>query len=155
MTDLPNFMLKPLRDGYGFSMARNTMSTPTESGRTRQRLARIGTPHRLTATYKCTPPMWEYLTAFLRKYEAKPFLAYLLLDDTEHRWYQCQCLDDDGIPVTSKGDQIFTAQLTLEALPLPIDSAADTAIIQAYDMTNGKPSIFFKLLEKLANKHIP
>jgi len=155
MTDLPRFMLKPFREGYGFTLGRNTVSTNTKSGRSRQRLDRIGTPHRLNATYKCTPLMWQYLTAFLRKYEAKPFLAYLLLDDTEHRWYQCQCLDDDGIPVTTNGDQTFTAQLTLEALPMPVDSTADSRNIQAYDMTGGKPSIWFKLLENLANFQLP
>jgi len=141
MTDLPKFMLKPLRDGYGFSIARNNVSTDTSSGWANQRRDQTGTPHRLTATYKCTPPNWQYLVAFLRKHEGQPFLAYLLLDDTEHRWYQCQCLDDDGIPVTSKGDQIFTAQLTLEALPLPIDSAADTAIIESYNLANDPPGL--------------
>lgn len=155
MVDLPRFALKPYRDGYGFSIGRNTISTPTESGRSRQRRARIGTPHRATATYKCTVTMYQYLTAFLRTYEAQPFLAYLLLDDVYHKWYECKCLNDTNIEVSTQGDQIFLVQLTLEITPTAASAEEDLAIIEAYNFTNGTPGIFLKLLEDLANNRLP
>lgn len=155
MVDLPRFALKPYRDGYGFNIGRNTVSTPTESGKTRQRLDRSGTPHRATATYKCTVTMYQYLTAFLRTYEAQTFLAYLLLDDVYHKWYECRCLDDNSISVTAQGDQIFLVQITLEVTPTAVSKDEDIAIVEAYSLTDGKPGIFLQLLEDLANNRLP
>lgn len=155
MVDLPRFALKPYRDGYGFSIGRNTISTPTESGRSRQRLDRSGSPHRATATYKCTVTMYQYLVAFLRTYEAQPFLAYLLLDDVYHKWYECKCLNDTNIDVNTKGAQIFLVQLTLEVTPTAISKEEDKAIVEAYNLTNGTPGIFLRLLEELANECLP
>lgn len=154
MTDLPRFMLKPLRDGYTYSIARNTISTPTESGRTRQRRGSIGKPHIVNATYQCTKPMWQYFTAFFRQYEAQSFLAYLLIGDTELQWYQCRCLNDD-IPTSIAGRRLFKFQLTLEVIPLPVDVIADSAVVEAYNLTNGSPGIFLQLLEGLANDQLP
>ena len=99
--------------------------------------------------------MYQYLTAFLRTYEAMPFLAYLLLDDVYHKWYECKCLDDNSISVTTQGDQIFLVQITLEVTPTAMSKEEDLEIIEAYNLTNGAPGIFLRLLEDLANIHLP
>ncbi|PLT23755.1 hypothetical protein [Psychrobacter sp. MES7-P7E] len=154
MADLPKLRLKPLREGYSFNLGRQTVTTQTESGQPRQRKASVGTVHTLSPTYKCTRVQMQYLHAFLRAYEAQPFLAYLLIDDIDHKWYECRIVSDD-IPVSALGDQIFTVQLSITATPISPSLQADLVNISAYDVSDGNPKLFFYLLEQLVNVDLP
>lgn len=154
MSDLPKFMLKPYRDGYGFSLGTGTITTQTMAGLPRQRKAQVGTVHKASVTYKCTRAMWQYMLAFLRANEAKPFLAYLLIDDIDHAWYECRYVNTE-INVTTLGDQIFTAQLELIIKPKPINIGVDEAIIAIYKMSKNEQDNYFNQLEKLVNSDLP
>lgn len=154
MADLPKLRLKALRAGYSFNLGRQTVTTETESGQPRQRKDSIGTVHRLSPTYKCTRVQYRYLLAFLRVYEAQPFLAYLVIDDPDHRWYECRIVSND-IPVSALGDQLFTVQLNMTATPISPTKQEDLGFIGVYDATDGQPDLFFNLLEKLVNEDLP
>ena len=154
MTDLPKLMLKPYREGYSFTLGRQTRTTETASGMPRQRKDSVGTVHRLSPTYKCTRSMCQYLMAFLRTYEAQPFLAYLLLDDAEHHWYECR-ITSDSISVSTRGDQIFSVQIELIIKPRPVNASLDLTIVDIYGMTGGQMDAYFNSLEKLVNEDLP
>lgn len=154
MADLPQFMLKPYRDGYNFSLGRTTISTQYTNGMPRQRKSQVGTVHQLSASYKCRRSQYQYLLAFLRVYEAKPFLAYLLLDDIDHQWYECRIVSEN-INVSTLGDQIFTVTLDLVVKSKPHSVTDDLAFIEVYNMTDGQVDKFFNALEKLVNEDLP
>lgn len=154
MSEIPKFRLKPFRPGYNFNLGRRTITTETQSSQPRQRLDSTGTVHRLTPTYKCTRVQYQYLVAFLRAYEALPFLAYLLIDDIDHKWYECRIVSD-AIPVSTLGDQIFTVQLSMTATPISPSRQADLGTIKVYDDTNGNPKLFYDLIEQIVNKEMP
>ena len=154
MAYLPQLMLTPYRDGYSFALGRSTVSTQYISGMPRQRKTKVGTVHQLTATYKCTRSKYQYLVAFLRAYEAKPFLAYLLLDDIDHHWHECRIMDE-SIAVSTNGDQIFTVSLNLVVKSKKLDVGVDAAYLWAYSQTNGDISVYFNALEKLVNEDLP
>lgn len=154
MTELPKLMLKPQRDGYNFSLARNVISTETIVGLPRERKDSVGKVHRPNVTYKCTRPQWQYFLSFMRAYEGLPFLAYLLLDDVDHQWYECRIVGD-SLPVQTLGDQIFTVQLSLVAKPIKYNVETDIAITKIYEMTKGKMAEYFNLLAKLVNQDLP
>ena len=154
MADLPKFMLKPFRDGYNFVLGRSTLTTQYTAGLPRQRRVQVGAVHRLQATYKCRRSQYQYLMAFLRVYEAKPFLAYLLLDDINHQWYECRIVSDD-ISVSTLGDQIFTVSLDLAVKSKPHNLDADESLIAIYEMTDGQIDAFFNHLEKQVNEDLP
>lgn len=154
MTAIPKFMLKPQRDGYSFNLARNVISTETIVGLPRERKDSVGKAHSVNATYKCTRAQWRYFLAFSRAYEGLPFLAYLLLDDIDHQWYQCSIVGE-YLPVSTLGDQIFTVQLSLFAKPIKYDVEADKTITAIYEMTDGQIEKYFNMLAKLVNEDLP
>ncbi len=154
MADLPQFMLKPFRDGYNFSLGRTTDTTQYTAGLPRQRKRQVGAVHQLTATYKCRRSQYQYLLAFLRVYEAKPFLAYLLLDDIDHQWYECRIVSEN-INVSTLGDQIFTVSLDLVVKSKRHVVESDKALVEIYNMTDGQIDAFFNALEKLVNEDLP
>lgn len=154
MTEIPKLMLKPLRSDYSFSLARSVTSTETIVGLPRERKDSVGKAHRANVSYKCTRAQWRYFLSFSRAYEGLPFLAYLLLDDIDHQWYECRILGSE-LPVAALGDQIFTVQLTLVAKPIKYDVETDIAIVTIYEMTDGQMDLYFKLLEKLVNEDLP
>lgn len=154
MADLPKFMLKPFRDGYNFVLGRSTLTTQYTAGLPRQRRVQVGAVHRLQATYKCRRSQYQYLMAFLRVYEAKPFLAYLLLDDINHQWYECRIVSD-RIDVSALGDQIFTVSLSMVVKSKSVNTEADEALVAIYEMTDGQIDAFFNHLEKLVNEDLP
>lgn len=154
MNEIPKFMLKPQRNGYSFSLARSVTSTETIVGLPRERKDSVGKAHRVNATYKCTRAQWQYFLSFSRAYEGLPFLAYLLLDDIDHKWYECRIIGD-SLPVDTLGDQIFTVQLSLVAKPIKYNVEMDMTIVKLYEMTDGQIDRYFKLLEKLVNEDLP
>lgn len=154
MTEIPKLMLKPQRDGYNFSLARSVTSTETIVGLPRERKDSVGKVHRPNVTYKCTRAQWQYFLKFMRAYEGLPFLAYLLLDDIDHQWYECRIVGD-SLPVTTLGDQIFTVQLSLVAKPIKYDVEADLTFLEIYKMTDGQVERYFNLLAKLVNEDLP
>lgn len=147
-------MLKPYRSGYGFSLSTGVVSTQTQAGMPRQRRGQVGVVHHLSATYKCTRAMWQYLLAFLRANAGRAFMAYLLLDDIDHHWYECRCTDEQ-INVSTLGDQIFTVKLTLVVKPRPINLGTDEVIIAIYGMSKDEQDGYFNQLEKLVNTDLP
>ncbi len=147
-------MLKPYRSGYGFALSTGVVSTQTQAGMPRQRRSQIGVVHHLSVTYKCTRAMWQYLLAFLRANAGRAFMAYLLLDDIDHHWYECRYTDEQ-INVSTLGDQIFTIKLTLVAKSRTIDIGQDEALIAIYNMTKDEQDSYFNQLEKLVNKDLP
>lgn len=147
-------MLKPYRSGYGFALSTGVVSTQTQAGMPRQRRSEIGAPHHLSVTYKCTRAMWQYMLAFLRANAGRAFMAYLLLDDIDHHWYECRYTDEQ-INVSTLGDQIFSVKLTLVVKPHPVNPEQDEAIIAIYNMTKDKQDSYFNQLEKLVNNDLP
>ena len=154
MTEIPKLMLKPLRDGYGFNLARSVTSTETIVGLPRERKDSVGKVHRPNVTYKCTRAQWQYFLAFMRVYEGLPFLAYLLLDDIDHQWYECRIVGD-SMPVQTLGDQIFTVQLSLVAKPIKYDVETDLSFLEIYKGTEGQIDLYYRLLAKLVNEDLP
>lgn len=154
MSELPKMMLKPHRNGYAFSLGRSTITTQYTAGMPRQRRSQVGAIHQLQPTYKCRRSEYQYLMAFLRVYEAKPFLAYLLLDDISHQWYECRVVSD-RIDVSTLGDQIFTVSLNILAKSKAINLDSDEAFVAIYDMTEGQVDTYFNALEKLVNADLP
>lgn len=154
MADMPKMMLKPFRNGYGFELGYGVVSTQTEFGMPRQRLGAINQPHHVSPTYKCTRAMYSYLLSFLRAYRGLPFMAYLLLDDVNHAWYECRFIDE-RISVTTLGDQIFTVKLSLIVKPQAYDLETDLAFIEIYNMTDGQIDKYFNHLEQLVNVDLP
>lgn len=154
MSDLPKFMLKPYRSGYGFSLSTGIISTQTQAGMPRQRRSQVGVVHRLSATYKCTRAMWQYMLAFIRSHVGRPFLAYLLLDDIDHHWYECRCVNET-IDVSTLGDQIFTAKIDLVVKPRPVNVGQDELITVIYGMGKDEQDSYFNQLEKLVNADLP
>ena len=130
-------MLKPYRSGYGFALSTGVISTQTQAGMPRQRRGQVGVVHHLSATYKCTRAMWQYLLAFLRANAGRAFMAY------------------EQINVSTLGDQIFTIKLTLVAKSRTIDIGQDEALIAIYNMTKDEQDSYFNQLEKLVNKDLP
>lgn len=155
MADLPKLMLKPLRDGYNFGLANPVITTPTAAGMARSRVDSVGGVHVLSPTYKCTRPMQKYLLKFLNAYRGQRFLAYLLLDDIDHHWYECTITTQGPIPVSTMGDQIFITQLEMQAEPIDYDVEADLVFTTIYQMTDGQVDLYFKSLSDLVNKDLP
>lgn len=154
MADIPKFMLKPLRDGYSFNLARSVTSTETIVALPRERKDSVGKVHRANVTYKCVRAQWQYFLAFMRAYEGLPFLAYLLLDDIDHQWYECRIVGD-SMPVQTLGDQIFTVQLSLVAKPIKYNVETDLAFLEIHQMTEGEVEEYFKALAKFTNEDMP
>lgn len=155
MSDLPKFMLKPFRDDYSFGLANPTIITPTAAGPSRARDDVVSGMHVVSPTYKCTRAMYRYFLRFLRAYRSQRFLAYLLIDDIDHQWYECMITNQGPISVQAKGDQIFTVQLTLEAEPLLYDIDADKAFVKIYEMTDGQVERYYNQLAEFTNKDLP
>lgn len=155
MSELPKFMLKPLRDGAGFGLSNPTIITPTMGGPPRGRLDMVGGVHKLSPRYKCTRQMYRYFLNFLNAYRGKWFLAYLVIDDIDHQWYECMIVTQGEIPVTHQGDQIFTVQLDLVAIPIDRDIEGSKTIVKIYEMTDGQIELYFKELADFTNKHLP
>lgn len=147
-------MLKPYRSGYGFSLSTGVISTQTQAGMPRQRRGQVGVVHHLSVTYKCTRAMWQYMLAFLRVNAGREFMAYLLLDDIDHHWYECRYMDEQ-INVSTLGDQIFTVKLTLIVKGRVINIGQDEAIIALYNMSKDEQDGYFNQLEKLVNNDLP
>ncbi|UXZ04547.1 hypothetical protein [Moraxella nasicaprae] len=154
MSDLPKFMLKPHRSGYGFALSTGVVSTQTQAGMPRQRRSQVGVVHHLSVTYKCTRPMWQYMLSFLRANAGRAFMAYLLLDDIDHHWYECRYTDEQ-INVSTLGNQIFTAKLTLVVKPRPVNVGQDELIALLYSMKREEQDAYFNQLEKLVNADLP
>lgn len=154
MTSLPKFMLKPYRSGYGFSLSTGIISTQTKADLPRQRRDQLGQPHKLPVTYKCTRAQWQYFLSFFRAHAGQRFLAYLLLDDIDHHWYEC-CCTDEYIDVTTLGDQIFSAKLNLVVKPRPVNAGQDELIALLYSMKRDEQDAYFNQLEKLVNADLP
>lgn len=150
MSDLPQFMLKPYRSGYGFSLSTGIISTQTQAGMPRQRRSQVGVVHRLSATYKCTRAMWQYMLAFIRANAGRPFLAKLLIDDIDMQWYECRCVSET-IEVSTLGDQIFTAKIDLVVKPRPVNTGQDELLAFLYTMQRFEQDKYFNQLEKLVN----
>lgn len=155
MASLPKLILKPYREGYNFGLANPTIITPTAAGMPRGRVDSVGSIHTLAPTYKCTRPMHQYLLSFLRAYRGQRFLAYLLLDDIDHQWYECMITNQGPIPVSTQGNQIFTTQLEMSAEPISYNVQTDIAISTIYQMTDGQIDVFFNKLSKLVNEDLP
>lgn len=147
-------MLKPYRSGYGFALSTGVISTQTQAGMPRQRQGQVGVVHHLSVTYKCTRAMWQYLLAFLRVNAGRAFMAYLLLDDIDHHWYECRYTDEQ-INVSTLGDQIFTVKLTLVVKGRVINTGQDEVIIALYNMSRDEQDSYFNQLEKLVNSDLP
>lgn len=154
MTDLPKLQLKPLRSGYGFSLSTGIVSTETQAGMPRQRLASVGVVHRVSPTYKCTRAQWQYFLAFIRVYRGRAFYAYLLLDDIDHHYYECHMVNE-SLKVSTLGDQIFSVQVDLIVKPRPVQIDQDLVFLAMYEMSQGEQDIFFNHLEKLVNQDLP
>lgn len=154
MTEIPMLMLKPLLEGYSPNLARNVVTTETEGGMPRQRLGSIGKVHRVSVNYLCTSAQWQYFLAFMRAYEAMPFLANLQLDDVSLKWYECRMIGE-SLPFTVVGGGVFRVQLDLVARPIKYDVATDMNLTTIYEMTDGQIDRYFKSLEKLANEYLP
>lgn len=150
MTDLPKLQLKPLRAGYGFELSTGVVSTDTQVGLPRQRLASVGVVHRVSPTYKCTRAQWQYFLAFARAYRGRAFYAYLLLDDIDHHWYECRMVNE-SVQVSTLGDQIFTVKLDLIVRPRPVHIDQDLGFLAMYEMGAGAADAFYNHLEKLVN----
>lgn len=155
MADLPKLILKPFRDGYNFGLANPTIITPTAAGMPRARVDSVGSVHTLAPTYKCTRPMYQYLLSFMRAYRGQKFLAYLLLDDIDHQWYECMITNQGQIPVSTNGDEIFMVGLEMTAEAIDYDVQTDITITTIYEMTDGQSARYFRLLEKLVNEDLP
>lgn len=154
MTDLPKLHLKPLRSGYGFELTTGVVSTSTQIGMPRQRLASIGTVHRVSPTYKCTRAKWQYFLAFMRAYRGRAFYAYLLLDDIDMQWYECRMVNE-SLKVSTLGDQIFSVQVDLIVKPRPVQISQDLALLTIYEMSQAEQDDYFNHLEKLVNQDLP
>lgn len=154
MTDLPKLHLKPLRSGYGFELTTGVVSTSTQIGLPRQRLASIGTVHRVSPTYKCTRAKWQYFLAFMRAYRGRAFYAYLLLDDIDMQWYECRMVNE-SLKVSTLGDQIFSVQVDLIVKPRPVQISQDLALLTIYEMSQAEQDDYFNHLEKLVNQDLP
>lgn len=155
MPDLPKLMLKPLRDGYNFGLANPVITTPAAAGLGRSRADSVGGVHVLSPTYKCTRSMQKYLLKFLRAYRGQRFLAYLILDDIDHQWYECMITTQGPIPVQAMGDQIFITQLEMQAEPIDYDIDADLVFTKIYEMTDGQVELYYRELGSLVNKALP
>lgn len=153
MTDLPKLHLKPLRSGYGFSLSTGVVSTETQAGMPRQRLASVGAVHRISPTYKCTRAKWQYFLAFMRAYRGRAFYAYLLLDDIDMQWYECRMVNE-SLKVSTLGDQIFSVQLDLIVKPRPVHIDQDMGFLAMYEM-GADTNDFYNHLEKLVNQDLP
>lgn len=154
MSDLPKLELKPLRAGYGFELSTGVISTDTHSGMPRQRLDSVGVVHKIAPTYKCTRSQWQYFLAFVRAYRGQPFLAYLLLDDIDHHWYECRMIDS-SLKVSTLGDQMFTVQPSLVVKPRPIALEQDLGFLQMYKILGNASDQYYNQLEKLVNQDLP
>ena len=153
MTDLPRLQLKPLRSGYGFSLSTGVVSTETQAGMPRQRLASVGAVHRISPTYKCTRAKWQYFLAFMRAYRGRAFYAYLLLDDIDHHWYECRMVGE-SLQVSTLGDQMFSVKLDLIVKPRPVHIDQDLGFLTMYEM-GADANDFYNHLEKLVNQDLP
>lgn len=152
MTDLPKLQLKPLRESYSFALGQNVISTEMQAGMPRQRLSAVGTTHRVNATYQCTKSQWQYMLAFLRANRARAFLAYLLLDDIEPRWYECRVIpSNDGLQASTTHEVLYSIELPLIAKAMPIDDGKDEVIALLYTMSRSEQDAYFNHLEKLVN----
>lgn len=154
MTDLPKLQLKPLRAGYGFELSTGVVSTDTQVGLPRQRLASVGVVHRVSPTYKCTRAQWQYFLAFMRAYRGRAFYAYLLLDDIDHHWYECRMVNE-SLKVSTLGDQIFSVQLDLIVKPRAVPIDQDLGFLAMYEMSQAEQDDYFNHLEKLVNRDLP
>lgn len=155
MSELPKLMLKPLRDGFSVGLANPIVVTPTAAGPPRGRADSVSGVHTLSPTYKCTRAMQKYFLSFLRAYRGQWFLAYLVIDDIDHQWYECFITTQGNIPVQIKGDQIFITQLDMVARPIDYDVKTDIEFIKIYQATDGKVDEYYALLEKMVNEHLP
>tara|TARA_R110000751_G_scaffold29116_5_gene75339 strand:+ start:39 stop:359 length:321 start_codon:yes stop_codon:yes gene_type:complete len=99
--------------------------------------------------------MQQYLFSFLRAYRGQRFLAYLILDDIDHQWYECMITTQGPIPMQSLGDQIFVTQLEMQAEPIDYDVETDMTITAIYELTDGQSHKYFAQLSKLVNESLP
>ncbi len=155
MSELPKLMLKPFRDGYGVGLANPMIITPTSAGPPRARADSVGGVHTLSPTYKCTRAMQQYFLKFQRAYRGRWFLAYLVIDDIDHQWYECMITNQGTIPVQIQGDQIFITQLDMVARPIDYDIQDDIDFSELYAATDGQVARYYKLLAKLVNEDMP
>lgn len=155
MSELPKLMLKPLRDGFSVGLANPIIVTPTSAGPPRGRADSVGGVHTLSPTYKCTRAMQQYFLKFLRAYRGRWFLAYLVIDDIDHQWYECFITTQGNIPVQINGDQIFITQLDMVARPIDYDIQDDLDFVLLYEKTEGQIERYYKLLAKVVNEEMP
>lgn len=154
ITEMPKLMLIPLIDGYNVNLARNVITTDTESGFPRTRKDSIGKPHLVSATYKCSASQLEYFIAFNNRYEGLPFLTKLKVDRPGLNWYECNILND-YIPYNELGNGFTTMQLSLVVKPSIRNVESDIEITDVYNMTDSEIDEYFKLLEKMVNEDLP
>lgn len=144
---MPKLMLIPLIDGYNVSLARNVITTDTESGYPRSRKDNTGKPHLVSATYKCSAAQLEYFIAFNSLYEGLPFLAQLKVDRPGLKWYECNILNE-YIPYNELGNGFTTMQLSLVVKPTIRNVEDDERAV----FFQAKADEYFYDLAKLANE---
>ena len=167
VANLPKLTLKPFADGYNVSLADDFITTPMQGGKPRQRKVFEGGWHQVSCTYKHRPAAHQYFLAFRRAYAGRPFLAYLLVDDIVHRWYQC-CFINNKQVTPRWGGGMFTVSCELMVEPIPYDYDSngnlvaypynintDQTIVAIYNMTDGQSDAYFNALEKLVNQDLP
>lgn len=151
--DLPKLVLCPLLEGYSVDLGNDVISTQYTNGMPRQRLGGVGSPHRLSVTFRHKGQHQQYIYSFWEWHKTKSFAMRLKIGSPTLSWFECRFL---GSPTTRDlGGNVHEFSIELVVKPKRIDLDVKAAYIWAYVKTGGDISTFFNDLEKLVNEDLP
>ena len=148
--------VSPERAGYSAIPTAPVLSTKLDGGLPRLRKTHIGVSSPVTAQWSCDPAAYNYLMAFYRltDYGSQPFQVSMLLDTADLQVYTVT-IEPNTFRLISQAGLTYTIGATLNAAPIPQNTAADAALVAAYESYGTSSSAIFTLLDTLVNQTIP
>lgn len=155
---MDKLILVPDADGYQSADGDENIGIKLDGGASRIRKDKIGAAKMVSCKWTLNPGLYQYWRTFYAaatKNGSLPFLCDLLSEDgggpVEH---VCQFVPG-SVSLPMQQGLMYVQQAQLEVIPLPRDTALDTAILLLYNAAGAEAEPFLRKLYEYVNKDLP
>ena len=148
--------LAPEQDGYTVLAPEESVSVLLQGGAPRMRKDLLGSPHKVTCTWKCDPEEYLYMQTFYRVIDkgVKPFRMDLWIESYAPEEYECR-LQEGTWKVNSFNGLATVITATLYAQPKVPDAQLDEGIVTSFEAFGLQSADAYALLAVLVNQNMP